>query len=238
MASVRIPGFSPAAYGLPYANAWPHIPLLELQLGTLARLSIGDAANGLCGGMSFTAADLHAAGVRPGDAARPEAGTARFDYIVARQMDSFAGVAVPLRFYSLMRTVRPEREPLWADVLGSFGIDRHSRGWVMVRQEWPRVRADLDAGRLAMIGLLSVVDDDPFRMNRNHQVVAYGYDLEGNDLTLWIYDSNWPKDDEVTLRLDIGDPRAPVTTTWSRADRQVVCFFRAPYASRDPLPWR
>jgi hypothetical protein len=75
-------------------------------------------------------------------------------------------------------------------------------------------------------------------MNRNHQVVAFGYDLEGTDLTLRIYDPNWPKDDEITLRLDIGDPRAPLSTTWSRTDRNVVCFFRAPYAPRDPQPWR
>ena len=108
----------------------------------------------------------------------------------------------------------------------------------MIRQEWPKVRAELDAGRLAMIGLVRTVDNDPFKLNRNHQVLAYGYDLDGSQLTLLIYDPNWPNDDDVTLRLDVSDPRAFVTPTYSKADAPVLCFFLAPYTRRDPAPWR
>jgi len=237
MASVRVPGFTPQTSGFPFANSWPHVPLYEFQFGTLARLSIGDAANGLCGGMSFTVADLHAAGLKPGDAGQPSAATPRYDYIVQRQIDSFDGIAVLLRFYSLMRTTRPEREPAWAEWLARVGVDRHSRSYTMVHEEWPRIRADLDGGRLAMIGLVRIVDNDPFKLNNNHQVLAYGYDLERTALTLRIYDPNWPND-EVTLRLDVADPRALVTTTYSTPDRPAVCFFRAPYSPRDPAPWR
>jgi hypothetical protein len=237
VASVRVPGFQPAADGFAFVNAWPHVPLGEIQLGTLAKLSIGDAANGLCGGMCFTVADLHAAGLQPGGPAQPAPGSPRYQYIVTRQFDSFAGVAVPWRFWTLMRTIRPEREPVWATWLGRVGIDRHSRSYVMVHEEWPRLKAELDAGRLAMLGLVRIVDDNPLQMNHNHQVMAYGYDLEGSTLTLWLYDPNWPGDG-VSLRLDIGDPRAVVTTTYSRPDAPVLSFFSAPYAPKDPTPWR
>jgi hypothetical protein len=237
MASVRVSAFTPETSGFPFANSWPHVPLYQFQLGALAKLSIGDAANGLCGGMSFSVADLHAVGLTPGDAGQPGQSTARYSYIVDRQIDSFAGIAVPFRFYSLMRTDRPEREPLWAEVLGRIGGDRHSRAYTMVRLEWPRIRADLDAGRLSMVGLIRIVDDDPFRLNNNHQVLAYGYDLDSSQVTLRIYDPNWPND-EVTLSFDTADPRGLVTTKYSKPDAPVVCFFRAPYSARIPVPWR
>lgn len=238
MTSVRVPDFLPSTRGFAFANSWPQIPLWELQLGSIAKLSLGDAANGLCGGMSFAAADLHAAGIQPGAGQRPGPGTPRYDYIVRRQIQSFAGLVVPLRLYSLMGTRRPQREPVWAEWLGVTGFDRHSRGWVMVRLEWPRIRAELDGGRLVALTLVRVVSDDPFQMGRNHQVLAYGYELDGNDVTLDLYDPNWPLDDAVTLRFNISDARAAVATTYSKPDPTAVCFFRTPYARSDPVPWR
>jgi len=239
MVSVRVPGFLPSARGFHFANRWPHIPVYDLRLGDLAKLSIGDAANGLCGGMSFAVADLFIAGLsRPGQTGTPGSEDPHYRYIVDRQIDSFDGIAVPLRFYSLMRRRRPEREPLWASWLATIGVDRHSRGYVMVREEWPRVRAELDSGRVAMVGLVRVIDDNPFSLNHNHQVLAYGYDLDGDQATVRIYDPNWPDDDDVTLRVTIGDPRVGISAAYSKADGPVVCFFRAPYVPHDPAPWR
>ena len=36
-------------------------------------------------------------------------------------------------------------------------------------------------------------------MTQSHQVVAYGYGLEGDALTFRIYDPNWPARDDVTV---------------------------------------
>jgi len=239
MTSVRVPGFTPRTAGLHFANAFPHTAIKEFRLGRIATLTIGDAANGLCGGMSFTVADLHRAGIGPPpDTSPPAAGDPRYAAIVARQIDSFADGLVPLRFYSLMRPSRPDREPAWAPWLGRLGIDRHSRTYVMVHEEWPKVRADLDAGRLALVGLVRAVDRDPLALGRNHQVAAYGYDLEGTALSIRIYDPNWPDTDDVTLSLDIGDPKGAVGPVYSRPDPAVVCFFRAPYTPVDPVAWR
>lgn len=239
MASVRVRDFRPTTNGFHYPNAFPSEPIRTFRLGNIATLDIGDAANGLCGGMSFTVRDLFEADLRPPpEPAPPARGNSRFAYLVDRQIDSFASGVVPLRFFKLMDPARTGREPRWAEVLGRFGIDRHSRTWVMVNVEWPAIRRDLDGGSLSTVGLVKVVGRDPNQLGRNHQVVAYGYDLDGSTVTLRLYDPNFPNDDEVTLRFDTVDPRAAITPDWSRPPDSVFCFFRAPYERRDPAPYR
>jgi hypothetical protein len=239
MASQRLIGFLPSTRGFRFANSWRDVPVRQFHLGDVATLSLGDAARGLCGGMSFAVADLYIAGLPgPADAANPSAGTAKFDYIVDRQIASLDSMATPLRFYSLMRPDRPDIEPPFAGALALLGFDRHSRSQVMLTQEWPRVRALLDRGQPAMLGLVRVVSADPFQLNRNHQVLAYGYDLEGSSVSLAIYDPNWPSDDGVWLTFDTSNPGGLVSPTYSKADGPLYCFFSASYAASDPAPWR
>jgi len=239
MGSVRVPGFEPATNGFQFVNSFPHSALKAFKLGNVATLDVGDAANGLCGGMSFSTADLHRSGLRPPpDTAPPAADTPAYRYIVDRQIASFDDGRVPLRFYSLMEPSRPARESMLSSLLGMIGIDRHSRTWVMVHTEWPLIRKDLDEGRLSMLGLVRVVDVDPNKLGHNHQVVAYGYDLDGTSLRIRIYDPNWPRDDTVTISLDISDERGAATPTWSKPDAALMCFFRAPYAPADPVVFR
>lgn len=152
---VTVPDFSPKL-GLRFANAFPHEPVKEVDLPPpFGRIKLGDAARGLCGGMSFTVADLFATGSPPPeDPDPPDAGTERFDYLVDRQVDSLNRGWLPLRFYSLMSPLRPRRE-------GPIpGID-DSRTYVMVHDEWPAIKAEIDKGNLAMIGLVKVVSNDP-----------------------------------------------------------------------------
>jgi hypothetical protein len=238
MTTVRVQGFTPQTSGFRFRNAFARAPIRELRLEGIATLTIGDAANGLCGGMSFSAADLHRASIAPpSDTSPPLSGSAAFDYIVNRQIASFAGAKVPLRFYRLMDPSRPEREPFWAPWLGWAGVDRHSRTYVMVHEEWPRIRSDLDQGRLSMIGLVRAIDRDPRKLSSNHQVVAYGYDIDGSQVTLRVYDPNWPGE-EVRLGFDAGDPNGSIRPTYSTTDAPLVCFFRAPYEPQDPTAWR
>ena len=239
MASVRVPGFEPAVNGFHFANAFAHSPIRRFQLGSIAALDIGDAANGLCGGMSFSTADLHRAGLRPPpDTAPPAAGTPAHEFIVDRQIASFDDGRVPLRFFSLMSPTRPNRESFVSMLLGMVRLDRHSRAWVMIHEEWPGIRADLDAGRLSMLGLVRLVSLDPQLLGHNHQVVAYGYDLNGSALTIRVYDPNWPGDDTVTITLDTADERGSAAPTWSKSDAPLFCFFHAPYEPADPVAFR
>jgi hypothetical protein len=240
MASIRVADFSPKVNGFHFRNAFPPNPIRQFRLGTIATLNIGDAANGLCGGMSFAVRDLyeHQHTLPPPDQAPPPGGTPRFDYIVQRQIDSFETGIVPLRFFKLMDPTRPATEPLWAELLGRVGIDRHSRTWVMIKVEWPAIQADLDGGQLSPIGLVKVIGRDPNTLGQNHQVLAYGYDLAGTTVTLRIYDPNYPDDEDVTLTFDTADPKGTVVPVWSQPGESVFCIFRAPYATRDPVPFR
>jgi hypothetical protein len=69
--------------------------------------------------------------------------------------------------------------------------------------EWPRIRARIDAGELAMVGLIRHLCPNPMHLDRDHQVLAYGYETEGPDgpLTIHLYDPNWPDRDDVRLHL-------------------------------------
>jgi len=239
MTNVRVPDFAPKTNGFHFNNAFPSEPIRTFRLGNIATLDVGDAANGLCGGMSFTVRDLFEAGLRPPpEPAPPAKGNPRLNYIIDRQIESFDNGVVPLRFFKLMDPTRPEREPTWAEFLGRFGIDKHSRTYVMVNVEWPAIRRDLDGGSLSTVGLVRVISLDPNRLGLNHQVVAYGYDLDGTTVTLRLYDPNFADAEDVTLRFDTADPRGAITTTWSRPPDTVFCFFRAPYTKRDPAPFR
>lgn len=227
---VRVAGFLPSTSGLRFANRFPPGPFWRLRLGRWVRVEIGDVANGLCGGMAFLAADHHRAGLLPPpDEDPPPDGSELRARILRRQLDSFAGGRLPVRFYGLASPLRPARETAWSRALARVGVDLHSRTHVMVAREWPRIRRELDAGRLVPLGLVRAVSANPLALVRNHQVLAWGYDLAGDLLTLCIYDPNWPGDDEVTLGLDLSDPGGDAAPTWSRPDGPVLAFFRAPY---------
>jgi hypothetical protein len=69
--------------------------------------------------------------------------------------------------------------------------------------EWPRIRADIDAGRLPMVGLVRHRGWNPFHLTKDHQVLAFGYDTAGPDgpTTIRLYDPNWPNRDDVSVTL-------------------------------------
>ena len=46
---------------------------------------------------------------------------------------------------------------------------------------------------------------NPLDMANHHQVLAYGYELDGNDLKIHVYDPTWSGADEV-ISLNISDP--------------------------------
>ena len=104
----------------------------------------------------------------------------------------------------------------------------------MIAREWPRIRRGLDAGRLVPLGLVRVASANPLELTRNHQVLAWGYDLDGATLVLADLRPNWPGDDDVTITLDVSDPDGAAAPVYSKKDGPLVAFFRAPYrAERD-----
>jgi len=56
-----------------------------------------------------------------------------------------------------------------------------------------------------MVRLVRRATISPFDLTRNHQVLAYAYEVALDEVTLRIYDPNWPGRDDVTITLGPGE---------------------------------
>ncbi len=230
--SVRVPGFTPSVNGLQFVNSFPHEPVLDVDT-PLGPIDVGDASNGLCGGMVFVARDVFGTpGMAPIEDTQPPApDTPLFHYIVDRLIDSFdlphAGF---LRYFEWMIT--PDGDTGWAPFFIRPGV-----AWKTIHDEWPKIRAELDAGRLCPLGLVTTKSRSPAKLGENHQVLAYGYDLDDASLSVAVYDPNTTTAaaDAVRLTLSLANPthRTPIGHNVAIAN-PVRGFFRVPYEYRDP----
>ena len=230
MTTRTVPGFLPSTSGFRFSNSFPHVPVRQIGVPGVISIPIGDASNGLCGGMAFAVRDYFQAGrTPPEDTTAPSAGPL-FDYLVTRLFDSFDLPFGPARYLKLMSPLLSDGDSLWA----RLGLAPHGRAWGMVMEEWPKVRRDIDGGVPSPLGLVRVKSYDPRDLKRNHQVLAYGYELVGGSLTLRVYDPNQPGRDDVTMRLETGDPTRPIPVRTFPAGSPVFAFFRVAYRAGSP----
>jgi hypothetical protein len=155
--------------------------------------------------MALTARDLFEAGAAaPADTVPPANGSPRFRALVRRQVQSLDWLRVPLRYFDL-QAFRPDPPAGIATLLG-----REPPRVVTIGREWPRIRADIDAGHPCVVGLVRVSGSSPWRLTGNHQVLAWAYEATDSAVTLRVYDPNHPGRDDVELRATIaaGEPAA------------------------------
>jgi hypothetical protein len=225
MASQRVAGFTPSKCGFPFPNDFEAGPVLTLPVPLVGDVPVGDAAGGMCGGMVFAALDLFLRGLSPPpDPTAPKPGTPLFKYLARRLIDSFNGPTGVYKYLEWMRL--PDEGHL-------FGLFKSIRWYTAA--EWPAIRADLDGGRPCPLGLIKVESVNPLDVGDNHQILAYGYDLDegSGQLTVYVYDPNEPGKDNVTLSLNLADPANPSAIGYS-ADPKGRGFFRTPYSPADP----
>jgi hypothetical protein len=232
MTTRAVPGFLPSTSGFAFPNRFPRVPVRSIGIPGIVSIPIGDASNGLCGGMAFAARDYFEARTSPPDVGEPPGDGPLFDYLVDRLFDSFDLPLGPTRYLKLMSPHLPDGETF----LSRLGIGPHGRAWLMVREEWPKVRADIDAGHPSPLGLVRVRSSDPFDLKENHQVLAYGYELVDSALTLRLYDPNLPGRDDVTMSFSLADPNALTPVRSFPGGSKILAFFRVPYARSSPPP--
>ncbi len=202
--------FRPSQHGFAFANHWPEgMPIFEIPT-PLGRIPVGNARLGLCGGMVFSALDYFL-DHRPVPIV---ANRAIFRYIARRQVESLTLPFGAIRYYA------------W-----------QARRELLTRTrtiEWPRIRASIDSGRPATLGLVQVHSRDPRQTIRNHQVLVYGYEESATVLTLRTYDPNYPEDDELVLSVELQGDSGSV---WHSIEGPTIRgFFHTRYRARIPTP--
>jgi hypothetical protein len=227
MTDRTVPRFLPSVNGFAYPNSWPSGPTLRLGPIRTPILGFGDASAGLCGGMVMTVRDLFEAGITMPHDPQPTNGSPRFDAIVRRQVESFDWFRVPLRFFNL-QAFRPDPPGGLARLLG-----RRTPREIAYRDEWPKIRDDIDAGHPSTLGLIRVSGVSPWSLTHNHQVLAYGYHDTPTELRIAIYDPNHPGHDDVELVAGIdadGSRSWPERLHLSQTTGETLLgFFRQPY---------
>jgi hypothetical protein len=221
--------FLPSEHGFGFRNSWPAVPLTTIAIAGV-RVPIGNAANGMCGGMVFAALDYFTAGRPIPSGERPAPGTPLYEFIARRLIDSFDLPAGPLKYLDYMNPARRDRDNWW-----SWLTRLRGRDWLMAKREWPRLRARLDQGPcpLAWVHVKSV---DPFRLGENHVVLAYRYALDGPVATVHVYNPNvvGSTSDGQWFSLRIDSVRALDRVTRSHGGTPILCFFPLDYDAVEP----
>jgi hypothetical protein len=225
MVSVRVPSFLPSTSGFRFSNSFPPgIPVTTISIPGVGAIPVGDASNGVCGGMVYAAMDLFLAQPRllpPATTSAPAGGSTLMNYILARLIDGFALQAGArsnaLRYVDFMST-------LDHDTWVSRGIPS-----IIANYEWPQIKADIDAGRPSPIGLVGGVWVWPTNiaakidmLHHCHCVLAYGYDLDdASNLTLLVYDPNDPGADDSTIEMSLANPTHTTPISTPRITQQI-----------------
>ena len=208
--------FEPSRHGFAFANSWPAAPAISVRTPA-GRIGIGNAALGLCGGMTFAALDYWHAGRLP-PALQPAPGTPLYRFIVRRLIESWRIPAGVAGYY---------RGMLSSDA----GLARRT-----ISRQWPPVRALLDDGQPAPLALVTVASASPLLLGRNHQVVAYDYALDGPEVTLAVYDPNSGPDDGVVIRFSTAGGSGVAFPHTISIGWPVRGFFLTRYTPAEPPP--
>lgn len=225
--------FKPSKHGFHFANSFSAIRLPFTLPGKAKKSAI---IYGLCGGMSFTAADFyHASKPIPDVRDVPNDRMPLYGYLLRRQGDSFG----------------PYYRSIWKYLDWMFLPDGTVRGTQRrTRDALPGIRRSLDAGQPVVLGLVYVNGRDTLAIWQNHQVLAWGYkDISETISNLHLYDPNFPDNDYVfirTKRVEVGRKKSKegknvpvygvVCTQKVRgyADRPVRGFFPIDYSPQPP----
>jgi hypothetical protein len=223
-------GFIPSEHGFAFTNSWPSQPAV-VRRTPFGDLTLGNAARGLCGGMVFAALDYWLAG-RPAPEQRPAAGTPAYTHIVDRLVDSWHIPAGIVQYYQWMNL--PDADT-GVDLLGRHVLFERGLAWRTVSVQWRQIRKDLDAGTPSALGVVTVDSADPRDLGLNHQVLACGYELDGSQVALSVYDPNRGRRDDAVIRFDTRAPQRRVTFAHTLGiSRPVRGFFRTAYARATP----
>ena len=221
--------FRPTVHGFPFSNSWTQGPLMNLDLG-VATIPIGNAAQGLCGGMVFAAVDYWSAG-QPIPTTQPPStpGDPLYDFIVSRLKDSFDLPNLPVRLWGIQQPTYPET----GDASNPF----EGLAPIVIKDSLPQIRSWIDQGAPSPICVLRTRSANPVDLGINHQVLVWAYQGMGNSIRLWIYNPNVPGHDDLTIDVSCSDITQPLQITAGEPYPSlppVYCFLTTAYTKVTP----
>ena len=241
--------FLPTTHAFKFGNLFSLTIPLPLGLPTIT------PEYGLCGGMASAALDYYLSCIPiPTPSAVPVTGTTLHKYLFDRLLDSLGRPSFDMVLKFLSWTQRPDTDskllstaikragPLAlilgvGPAIGSYFVNVDGVQELTARKEFPKIAAELNAGRMVVVGLVYV---GPGGLNiwENHQVLAYGIERESPTVTkIKVYDPNYPGDDGAYLRCELvaGGSRLRCEQVLTRAKNEKVRgFFRMPYKHKVP----
>jgi hypothetical protein len=180
-------GFTPQQHGFHFDNDFVN-KLADLP-------GFGEIETyGRCGGMAWAALDFYNARLPvPADTRLPGDDDPLARYIDRRLLDSFL---TPAALQFVTWTLAPDNGPWFLR-----GVSEWTR-----EDQVPRLRRLIDAGQPVALGLVGARDLTQVGAG-NHQVVAYGYEVDEPARTtrIFVYDNN-NHDEEVVLTCDRRGP--------------------------------
>jgi hypothetical protein len=204
-----VAGFKPSTNGFNFSNSdWKSmnikLPVVVINFPKpFGKVDISDSTQGLCGGMVYAVIDYYEAKQKlPQTALPPSKETdPLFLYLKSRLESSWDPSGSGANYIKFMRHDYPDADE---GVVQGLGLMK-GRSFVIARDEWPKIKADIDANKLSPLGLVQTISYNPVDIGKNHQVLCYAYELSASNVTLHIYDPNVPKNDTVRLKFNIGD---------------------------------
>lgn len=169
--------FSPSIHGWNFSNSC--FPAYRYKLPLFPYARWGKSERGLCGGMVFSALDFYlvAKPVPRIETLNTNDSDPVFRYLVQRLFDSFTPSDVS-QYYRLQHP--------WCS---KKTREAHSE------QQLQHILNGLDTGTPVPFTLILLRSWNPDRLGENHQVLATGYSVENEYITIRIYDPNYPNQD-------------------------------------------
>lgn len=196
--------FRPSLHGFHFTNSFSGSPL-PISLGGLEKHLNLPNRYGLCGGMSFAAADYFLASMEPPTVAEPPTkGDDLYTYLYSRQVDSLGESLAAVPVFSRWMSLKDE--------------DRFGPGFLTIAGLEPIVDR-LERGEPTLLGLVLTSTAKGGMLWENHQVLAYAVEGEGEGgrpSLIRIYDPNYPRSDGAILKLtyqSVARAPAPLVTS-------------------------
>lgn len=213
----RATQFSPEKW-LRIPNRFEEFSVLWKRVGCVP-IPVGLVSWGLCGGIASAALDLfHKQQLPPNRPFTPNNDSILFKWIKQRQVDS-----ITPRDLSKYLTL------LFTDL---------EKDQLEILQTWKEIKADVAKGFPVVIGLETRKVEAWYKVHQiaqiihNHQVVVWKFEENGDEVTLYLYDSKMPETINITLSFNLKSPNSIKCTPSTLGP--VYAFFKTSYKPKDP----